>query len=55
MAADLSVGYAIDIPNCKITSLGQDTAENNIVLNVPFQVLPDTTSAYINWKWHKLA
>jgi hypothetical protein len=48
-------GYAIDIPNCKITSFPKpDVQENDIQIGVPFQALRDSTTGMINWKWWKL-
>jgi hypothetical protein len=55
MEADLSRGYAIDVPVAKITSQSKSVAENNIVLTMPFQSLPDSVSGLVNWKISKLA
>lgn len=55
MEADLSRGYAIDIPNIKLSAPSKSVAENNIILNLPFQALPDSVSGLVSWKWNKLA
>lgn len=54
MEADLSRGYAIDIPVAKITSQSKEITENNVILSMPIQALPDSVSGLVNWKISRL-
>ena len=41
----VQVGYAIDLPNIKITNLTENKTKTNVVQSVPFMALENTTAA----------
>ncbi|RPJ79131.1 MAG: hypothetical protein EHM13_13765 [Acidobacteria bacterium] len=49
-------GYAIDIPNVRLSTFPKpNVSENDVVTSLPWQALRDSTLGLVNWKWHKLA
>jgi hypothetical protein len=48
-------GYVIDIPSVEITSLRDQATENNVVSNINWQALYNSTYSYVNMKIAKLS